>query len=186
MSEAKRQLQAFDALIEGCSLDGLLIGGHAVNYHGYSRLTVDFDFLIRRRTLDAWADALAKAGYRQSLDAPNFVRFSGPPDSPALDVMLVNDSTFEKLAAKSVAIGIGSLKAVSAPHLIALKVHALAHDVANRRFKDFLDVIEIVAANHIDLNSPEMKAILERYGNPELNQRIRKACDQDESKNSDR
>jgi len=43
---ASRQLSA-------AGVDCILIGGFAVNYHGYTRNTLDVDFMIVRRQVEA-------------------------------------------------------------------------------------------------------------------------------------
>jgi len=63
------------------------------------------------------------------------------------------------------------------PHLIALKLHALKQDLAHRQIKDFLDVVDLVAANKIDLKSEELKSIFQRYGSADLYRRILTACE---------
>jgi predicted nucleotidyltransferase len=92
--------------------------------------------------------------------------------------MLLNDSTFEKLFAASVTKSMGETK-VRVPcveHLVALKVHALKHARTRRFLKDFQDVTELVLRNRIDLASAEIHEIFQRYGTPELYEKVRSAC----------
>jgi hypothetical protein len=51
-------------------LDFLLIGGHAVNAHGFIRTTTDFDFLLASRDLRALSEILEIAGYRPAFHLP--------------------------------------------------------------------------------------------------------------------
>jgi hypothetical protein len=49
----------------------LVIGGLAVNFHGFSRDTADLDLLVRLRQRGAWLDLLAGRGYtRMTPPAP--------------------------------------------------------------------------------------------------------------------
>lgn len=153
----------------------LLIGGHAVNFHGYSRLTDDVDLLIKRDSLSNWAELLKSFGYTLSHEAGTFCQFEKKDSNePGIDLMLVNEQTFQKLSERAQIKEAGGVRfqLVCVEHLIALKLHALKQDLAHRRVKDFLDVVELVRANGIDLRSEEMRQIFERYGTEDLYRRI--------------
>ena len=153
----------------------LLIGGHAVNYHGYSRLTDDVDLLIKRDALSDWTALLNSFGYSLRHEAGTFCQFEKKDSNePGIDLMLVNEQTFEKLSGRAQNKQEGGVhfQLVCVEHLIALKLHALKQDLEHRRVKDFLDVVELVRANGIDLRSEEMRQIFERYGTEDLYRRI--------------
>jgi hypothetical protein len=160
----------------------LLIGGHAVNLRGYSRNTHDVDFLVVRSDLPVWQRKLQGSGYSVEREERNFVHFS--PDGVTaiwpVDLMLVNDQTFAKLQADAEPVNFAGV-VVGTPsiaHLIALKLHVLRQNLEHRTIKDFTDVEELVRINQINLNSPEMKEIFERYGTPDLYRRVKVACGQ--------
>jgi len=137
----------------------LLIGGHAVNFHGYSRFTKDIDFLINRDLLPRWSDLLKNQGYSVAHTGATFCQFQNADSNlPGVDLMLVNEQTFQKLMAKAKIEKKDnfSIPLVCAEHLVALKLHALKQDLEHRRLKDFLDIVEIVRAGGIDLQSAEM------------------------------
>ena len=96
-----------------------------------------------------------------------------------LDLMLVNNSTFAKLQerARQVQYLGNEIPVVAVEHLIALKLHALKQELPHRAIKDFLDVVELIRANHLDLNSAEMQEIFARYATPDLARRVRIACE---------
>ena len=164
------------------SLRALLIGGHAVNAHGVSRFTEDFDFLIRREDLPSWEKALTELGFKKFHEANAFAQFSHESEKEhvRLDLMLVNAGTFSKLENRSGTFPEPSetLRIVSVEHLIALKLHALKQDLKHRRLRDFLDVVELITENKIDLKSAEMQEIFERYGTPDLSRRIALYCEE--------
>jgi hypothetical protein len=93
--------------------------------------------------------------------------------------MLVNDETFGRLSERSLALPepSESLKIVCVEHLIALKLHVLKQDLEHRRLHDFLDVVDLVKKNNIDLQSPEMQGIFERYSTPEWYRKIKLSCE---------
>lgn len=158
----------------------LIIGGHAVNLHGYSRFTKDVDLLIKRDLLPQWSELLTKMSFALSNQGATFCQFrNADVNVPSVDLMLVNQQTFEKLSAKA---GVETQGGISFPivaveHLIALKLHVLKQDLAHRRIKDFLDVVELVRLNGIDLQSTEMREIFERYGTEDLYRRIKLAVE---------
>jgi hypothetical protein len=41
----------------------LVIGGHAVNAHGASRMTFDLDLLVRRSDLEKWRELMERLGF---------------------------------------------------------------------------------------------------------------------------
>ena len=95
------------ATIASCArekgLSFLVAGGHAVIAHGHPRNTFDIDLIIRRTDRDSWTDLTRALGYSLHREGPTFLQFD-PPNAQALplDLMLVNDATFAKLAADSV------------------------------------------------------------------------------------
>ena len=93
--------------------------------------------------------------------------------------MLVNSSTFEKMWARSIPLPepSGSLRIVSAEHLVALKLHVLKQDLEHRRLRDFLDVVDVIKQNKLDLHGPEMLELFEKFGTPELYQKIKRGCE---------
>jgi hypothetical protein len=161
------------------NLSFLLIGGHAVNLHGYSRFTHDIDLLINRDDLPQWSKLLSEAGYIVHQQTATFLQFDPPsPESPRVDLMLVSNSTYEKLALRAGSVkDAPQIKYVCAEHLIALKLHVLKQDLQHRRLKDFLDVVEVVRANKIDLQNAEMREIFDRYGTEDLYRRIKLALE---------
>jgi predicted nucleotidyltransferase component of viral defense system len=162
-------------------LQALLIGGHAVNMHGVSRFTEDFDFLVPREKLPAWKDLLATFHFAMFREGPSFAQFAREVEQgpKRLDLMLVNDETFAKLSVRAVPLPEPSenLRIVSVEHLLALKLHVLKQDLDHRRLRDFLDVVDLVKANQIDLQSAEMQEIFKRYGTPELFHKVKFYCE---------
>jgi predicted nucleotidyltransferase len=162
------------------NLSFLLIGGHAVNLHGYSRFTKDIDLLIRRDDLPRWRELLREAGYELQHQAATFLQFDAEKaETPGVDLMLVNRSTYEKMIARAISAQPDgtAIHFVCAEHLIALKLHVLKQDLEHRRLKDFLDIVEVVRAKKIDLQSAEMREIFSRYGTEDLYRRIRLAVE---------
>src|SRR5688572_5586345 len=109
----------------GSRLAFLIVGGHAVIAHGYPRNTVDLDFLVRKADREDWTAELAKLGYQATHVHENFIQFSSSQGAIDVDLMLVNDATFDSMqaAAKDRGFGNTTAKIPSLEHLIALKLH---------------------------------------------------------------
>ena len=160
----------------------LIIGAHAVNQYGYSRDTSDIDLLIRRDDREQWLNLFIGLGYTIHNDRPNFLQLSAPREKIwPVDFMLVNSGTWNKLAPEAVTVSIGdaTCKVPKLQHLIALKLHALKHGHAGRFFKDFLDVVGLIKVNHLDIASADIREIFERYGTPDLYEKVVRDCAKD-------
>ena len=109
------------------TLPFLVIGGHAVNAHGFSRFTKDVDFLVRRENSRAWEEMLAGWGFTAHRSESSFIQFAAPVASPQpLDLMLVNDATFATMRNAAQEIDWNGMRVLvpALDHLFALKFHA--------------------------------------------------------------
>jgi len=150
----------------------LLIGGHAVNAYGYSRTTLDVDFLIATESFSKWRPALESLGYRWKGQTETFARLDPPDTDPAtfpIDVMFVSPVTFAKLDAEKTELDFGDTKLpVPQPlHLIALKLHAMKNPERLKKGKDLPDIVNLVSVCGIDHAGQEFQSILDRYASPE-------------------
>jgi hypothetical protein len=78
-------------------LPSLVIGGYAVAAHGHTRTTFDVDLLVRRAQRDAWFARLAAAGLSVFGETLAFAQFSQPAGGEGLDLMFVDDPTFDRM-----------------------------------------------------------------------------------------
>ncbi len=155
----------------------LLVGGYAVNAHGYSRKTFDIDFLIRQRDSNSWREVLSRMGYACVHEQITFSQYAAP-DLPDIDLMRVNDETFDRLFSGSEARQVLGLE-VHVPaleDLIAMKLHAAKHAAPHRRYKDLIDIFYLVDANKVDVSSDRFREMCEKYGTPEIYADILKAA----------
>lgn len=157
----------------------LLAGGHAVIAHGHARTTFDIDLVARHSDRGAWVKLATTLGYSLDREGPTFVQFHPPNDETLpLDLILVNEETFAKLAADSIPgpPGVGNLKIVSLLHLLALKCHAIRHGHPRRIVKDADDVIRLVQVNRLDVNRSDIRELFLRFGTEELYEKVRRLC----------
>lgn len=153
----------------------LVIGGHAVNAHGYSRFTKDLDLLICKTDAEKWLSAIKAEGYVVRHDGGNFLQLSNiANDAAPLDLMLVSEATFSQMkeAAKTVQIENLPFLIPSLDHLLSLKLHALKYGPAHRGYKDLMDVLSLVDVNHIDVQSGKFRLLCDKYGDAKIYERI--------------
>ena len=146
----------------------LVIGGHAVNAYGYSRTTLDLDFLVAVEEFPSCQALLESVGYRWVGQTASFAKLHPPetdPPSLPVDVMLVDSGTFAKIrqAARMLPFGNFTLPVPAPLHLIALKLHALRNPERRQLGKDMADILGLISICQIDPQSGEFLQILDRY-----------------------
>lgn len=166
------------AAARGRGLPFLVIGGQAVAAWGVDRQTADFDLLVDRSQTEAWKECLGTLGYSLDHDGGNFLQFSSSrhPAWP-VDLMLVQPTTFAKMRAAAVPRSLlaETLSVPALLHLVALKLHALKQDLPHRRIRDFLDVVELLQANHVDPREEGVRETFEQFGTHELYEEVQQA-----------
>lgn len=149
----------------------LLIGGHALNFHGLSRQTGDIDLLVKVEDKTWWTELLNRLRYSASQDDNRFARFRSANlgDWP-IDLMFVDNSTFEKLHASSSkgGVSIGEVQVVSAEHLVTLKLHALKHYQEHRYAKDYNDLLWLLRTKKARFSETELKELCKKYATVEI------------------
>ena len=77
----QRDLREFIELLNSRQIEYLVVGGHAVAYHGHPRYTGDIDFLVRptsenaARLHAALADRATPLGGKLAMIAKSYTRF---------------------------------------------------------------------------------------------------------------
>ncbi len=152
------------------ALPFLIIGGYAVAAHGHVRATFDVDFLVRRAQRDSWHSRLSSAGLSLFGETGAFAQFAQPQGGDGLDLMFVEDSTFDRMWNDSQERDFGGVQAriPSLDHLIALKLHALKQALPHRTSKDAEDVEMLSRRNRLDLRESHYEDLFLRYGNKEI------------------
>lgn len=148
----------------------LLIGGHAVIALGFVRATLDWDFLVPEAERERWKRLFANIGYSVYAETSAFAQLQPPPDLPIVDLMVVSDTTFDKLTSGSLRVDAEgcSLLIPSAQNMVALKLHAARQRTdPEKRDKDLTDVIEIIRRNSLSLDNAEFRELVLRYGGPD-------------------
>ena len=157
-------------LVGICSRDEqlrfLVIGGYAVIAHGYARFTHDLDFLIRRQQREQWVKKLKAVGFINFVHRQNFIQVSALSGGVDLDLMLVNDATFNQMWAEAKSISFGDVEArmTCLDHLLALKLHVIKQGLVHRIDKDKDDVKMLVRKNSLNIRSRRYQELFLKYG----------------------
>jgi len=160
---------------KAAGLEYLIIGGHAINAYCEPRGTLDVDFLAKKNDLPQWRSLLEEEGFKLLHHGNTFVQFAPPYGVEwRLDLMLVNQETFDKMLAAARTVDIlGIQSRIPRPeHLIALKLHALKHGNPERYEKDFGDVLALTRNAGCDVRSLSYRQMCEQFGTPDLYGRI--------------
>jgi hypothetical protein len=148
----------------------LVIGGNALEAHGYARFTVDVDCLITSSSFEQLKAALARRGFQHAGRMSSFHEFwfEGKPGGMPIHAMFVNDETFEKMWARRAQMPstAGALHVPCAVHLIALKLHAVKNN-PKRLEKDMGDVLELLDRNPGAVTREELEQVCKSYASTE-------------------
>lgn len=148
----------------------LIIGGYAVGAHGHTRATFDVDFLVRSAERDGWFARLSAAGLKLFAQTKAFAQFSQASAGDGLDLMFVDEATFDRMwqAAEMRDFGGAQARIPCLDHLLALKLHALKQSLAHRTAKDAEDVEILVRRNGLNLHDPRYQELFLKHGTREL------------------
>ncbi len=153
----------------------VLIGGFAVNYYKVTRQTADVDFLITKEDFDKISNELKKLGFVPARIEEVFARFKGNKHYLMdIDFMFVDKETLDKVIKDGKEISIAKQKFIvpSLDTLIALKLHAIKHNLKLREYKDLPDIINLIRTNKVNYKSKEFRELCLKYGTEELYKKI--------------
>jgi hypothetical protein len=146
----------------------LVIGGHAVVLHGNLRNTFDLDLLTSDSKFAAGRAALVALGYRTYFQTEAFLQLQAPENLPPLDLMIVDDQTFDRIESTSsekVLDGV-QVRIPDVLRLIALKLHATRDTNRRTSETDWQDVANLLRTTDRNIEDLELRAIISQYGGP--------------------
>jgi Nucleotidyl transferase AbiEii toxin, Type IV TA system len=152
----------------------LLAGGWAVCHHGYSRLTLDVDWVCPRSKETEAVELMDRLHFTKTSDgmASRFKSRKNPA-FPYIDLIWVDDLTFGKMAEdESSALPREKVPVINFRALLAMKLYALKDDNA-RQHKDLLDIRFLLAYGHLKISDEEFRALCERYAGPDAYDKIK-------------
>jgi hypothetical protein len=148
-------------------LPNLVIGAHAVVTLGFIRNTLDLDLLVPERSRSQWLDLLGDVGYRLFHGVAAFAQFESPRSGGMpVDLMFVDDPTWQKLSDGAVAANLGDVGILipRPEHLVALKLHAALSPTRSKPESDWEDIRQLVQLCRLNPNEESFRALILRYG----------------------
>jgi hypothetical protein len=125
-----------------------VLGGMALNAHGYERTTKDVDFLMTQEGLDEFCAKFVDKHYERIPDRPR--RFVDQTNGVTLDILVTGrfpgsgkPGPIAFPDPTTVSVVIDNYSVVSLPTLVQLKLAA-------RRWRDFADVVELIRVHNLD------------------------------------
>ena len=150
-------------------VDGLLIGGFAVNHYGYTRNTLDVDFMVVGDDIETVEEIMRAAGFMNVDRRDNVVFFSGAEPGVRVDFLKVDRATMQNLLERAVdasVLGV-NMKLPALLDLLAMKLHALTQDTAGRMGKDLPDIAYLSILHHLHPKH-DLDPLFRRYATPEI------------------
>lgn len=148
-------------------VDCLLIGGFAVNHYGYTRNTLDVDFMIVGSVSDVVRGIMRDHGFLNIDERDNVLFCSSPEGGPRIDFLKVDVGTLQKLQDNACEITMcgSNVRLPCLRDLIAMKIFALTQNTARRMAKDLPDIAYLAMLNDLDLEI-DIKPLCDRHGSP--------------------
>ena len=173
MSSLRAILELVFGDLAAAGVEGLLIGGFAVNYYGYTRNTLDVDFLVVADQIGPVEACMQRAGFINIERRENVHFFSHPASSWRVDFLKVAQETMRPLLQRAVKARVHEADVLlpSLPDLLAMKLHALANDPARRLGKDLPDIAWLCILNQLDAEQI-LRPLCKKYATPELERMI--------------
>jgi len=164
---ASRQLPA-------AGTDCILIGGFAVNYYGYTRNTLDVDFMIVAQQFDVVSQIMKRAGFTNIASNNNVACFSAPGSPLRVDFLSADGDTMRKLLVNAIVANMQGfqIKVPALTDLIAMKVFSLSQDIDRRMGKDLPDIAYLSVINNLDLES-DIQPLCNQFGTRKIYDLIR-------------
>jgi len=135
-------------------IDYVVIGGIALNQHGFQRLTVDIDILLSAEGLERFQNELVGLGYRPAFEGAR-KKFQITRENIPLEVITAGEYPGDGKPKpvvfpdpKQFAIEIDGVKTVTLEKLIELKLASGL--TAPHRLKDLADVQELIKVKRLD------------------------------------
>jgi len=150
-------------------IEFIMIGGHAVNHYGYSRATIDIDFMIAASDMSVVRSVMKDSGFSNISESENAVFFEYPDIPYRVDFLQIDSGSMQKLLAHAERIDYAgiSLKVPSLKDLLSMKLFALKHGSERREEKDFPDIVNLVIEHGLELEN-ELKPLCEKFADTQI------------------
>ena len=151
----------------------LLIGGFAVNHYGYTRNTLDVDFMIVSDRVDDVRRILSGAGFSNASISETVAFFSRPGQPWRVDFLRVDEATMRKLdvGAERVVLHGYTWRVPSLRNLLAMKIFALFQSPVRRVDKDLPDIAWLAVLNDLDAER-DLLPLCRQFGSDDIYRKI--------------
>ena len=170
-------LQALLDLVVGklsdAGVDCLLIGGFAVNHYGYTRNTLDVDWMIAANHQAVVRQIMQAAGFTNVAQHETVTFFNRPGSPLRVDFLPVDEQTMNNLLSDSVSVVLygKSVHVPSLRNLLAMKFFALAQAPERRIDKDLPDIAFLAIINGLD-SERDLHPLARQYATEVLFQKV--------------
>jgi hypothetical protein len=154
----------------------ILAGGFAVNAHGYTRNTLDVDFICSEKDLIDVKNVLIQLGYSNIDQTKVALHCQHPDNGFRIDMLVVEQETFDDLQNSTIVSEVTEalvFPTLSLEHLLSMKLHALQQHEGARRDKDLPDIAWLTVLNELSLEQ-DLKPLCLKYGSEDLYDQISK------------
>ncbi len=157
--------ESIQSLITKLQQEGLEVivgGGLAVNAHGFARVTTDADLIVRKNDREKALEVLSDLGFVEKGTTNVSTRLSHSSYLlPFVDLLWTEAATFQVFLKGAISISPNS-NALSLPHLIAMKIHAITQS-ADRFAKDSEDIRWLLKYNPTEISLQDYQNLLDRF-----------------------
>lgn len=162
-------LHRLSCVLKSASFDCLLIGGFAVNYYGFTRATLDIDFMAAVDDIEEVKNAMTAAGFSNYALHPNAAFFRVPNDPVRVDFVQTERGSMDQLLAQAKEITVQGMpcRVPALNDLLAMKLFAAANGAEKRWHRDLDDVANLCFLNDID-DENTLPALCRKYANTEI------------------
>ena len=155
----------------------LLVGGHAVNAHGYTRATQDIDFIIDSDQEELVSNVMKSHGYTNESRHETVLFCMKPEAALRIDFLKTDSSTMNTLWEKRNRLTLEKDAVVfyaDIKHLIAMKLTALKGNFSRREHKDLPDILNLAQIHGLSFET-DLQPLLQKFGTPELETKIKQS-----------
>jgi hypothetical protein len=145
-------------------IKAFLIGGLAVNQYGYSRNTLDVDFMVSEKDQGTVYEVMVRRGYLNRRVMENVVFYHHESGGFRVDFLSVDAGTHTRLSRRAKLMEAYGFKlwVPDLEDLLATKVFALSSGKGKRIAKDLPDIAHLCLINNVDVKKV-IKPLCDKY-----------------------
>ena len=161
-----RTIHTIAKALDNAGVSILLIGGFAVNHYGYTRATLDVDFMLAVDDLESVKKALPEAGFTNFSFLENVAFFQQPDNPVRVDFIQTDRATMTAILERANQTHLygTSVRVPALNDLLAMKLFAAASGTRERTEKDVQDITHLCVLNNVEITT-DLRRLCEKYAN---------------------